>query len=365
MAETVIIGDKEVGVEQFRNDWALALMSRGVIVRLTISRWRASTKLTADELGLKFVDDKSLVFMRDYINLGKCKLLPPEIINEMDTLERRARSCLIEHSFDTIWGKFVPNTAFEEWEVRNRETHDDFLKWANELGLKYDDILSEVKKDYRNMAKDVWARLYPSDPTGATESFIEGFVAKIIAKIPSRVDVVSSFKYETTFFVIPMPSLVEENLARAQDIKRESELQDFQAELDKRVKQRIADEYINRKRELVDGFLESTVTSMRKYVSELCDGVLQAINKKASVDKVTINEVNKLKKMIKKIRYLNFYNDAEVNGLLKDLEVEVDKNAGDRSDGAIIDKLKQITEISSQEFQPEKSFATAVNYLEI
>lgn len=365
MPETIKIGDKEVGVEQFRNDWALALMSRGVIVRLTLGRWRASTKLTSAELGLKFVDDKSVEFMQNYVDLGKCKLLPPEVIGEIDALERRARLCLVEHSFDTIWGKFVPNTAFEEWEAQNREIHDDFLRWANELGLKYDDIIAAVKKDYRNMAKDVWARLYPNDPHGATDSFIENFVAKIIAKIPSRTDVVSSFKYETTFFVIPMPSLIEENLARAQEIKRESDMQDFQVELDKRVKQRIADEYVNRKKELVDGFLESTVTSMRKYVSELCDGVLQAINKKASVDKVTINDVNKLKKMIKKIRYLNFYNDSEVNGLLKELEVEVDKNKGDRSDNAIMDKLKQITEIGSREFQPEKSFATAINYIEV
>ena len=46
----------EVEVEPFRNDWALALMSQGVIVKLKISWWRAKAPLKADEIGIKFND---------------------------------------------------------------------------------------------------------------------------------------------------------------------------------------------------------------------------------------------------------------------------------------------------------------------
>ena len=62
--KTIMVDGKEVGVKQFKNDWALALMSRGIIVRISISRWRAMAKLSVNDLGLKFVDSETSEFMR-------------------------------------------------------------------------------------------------------------------------------------------------------------------------------------------------------------------------------------------------------------------------------------------------------------
>jgi len=310
---TVNINGRDIDSEEYRSDWALALMSQGVIVKLSLCRWRAKIKLESETLGLRFVDEDGSGFMKDYIRLGDQKLLPPEVLKEIETLERRARETLVTYSFGTVWGRFVPFTAFDEWEKENNIIKRDFIDQARALGEKYDIIVEAVKDDYRNLARDVWARLYPQDKGGATLSFIEDFVVKIINKIPSREDVIASFKYNSVYFVIPMPSFVAENIARAEKIRLETDMEEFESNIEKDAKRRISEEYVARKKELIDGFLESTVDMMRKYKRDLCDSVLQSIARKSRSGKVTLRNINKLKGMIKKVKLLNFYDDDEVS----------------------------------------------------
>jgi len=363
MSQTVNIDGKEISVEQFMSDWALALMGQGVVVKLTVNRWRANARLTPEILGLKFANEEGFDFSKKYLCLGTQKLLPPEILNEVNVLDRRAREALERYSFDTVWGRFVPFTAFDEWEKENNIVRKDFLRQAVELGNKYDDIIRSVKEEYRKMAKDVWLRLYPEDKNGATPSFIENFVDKIIAKIPSREDIVSSFKYDATYFVIPMPSFIEENIARAEQIKRQEESAKFESDLEKQTKRRISEEYIKRKKELIDGFLESTVLNMRKYVAELCDAVLISMSRRGYV-RVTNHHLNRLKDMIKKVKFLNFYNDKEVTDLTRGLELELDKIKGETNQDAIADKLREIADAVKKEYVP-KNFNPSISVLEV
>ena len=362
MAQIITIDDKEIQAQQFRNDWALALMSRGVIVRLSIRRWGATSKLTPELLGLRFSGEDTFKFFCQYLNLGKQKLLPPPILQEIMTLEQKARVLLDHYSFDTVWGKFVPFTAFDEWEKANNKIHDDFLAQALELGKQYHSIVQSVKEDYKKMAQDVWIRLYPEDKGGPTSAFIEDFASKIIQKIPSQEELVSSFKYYSTYFIIPMPSFIEENLAKIGQIQRQEEIEKFNLELEKQTKKKIANEYVERKKELIDGFLESTVISMRKYVEELCDNVMYSLMKKPHKS-IGTRHINRLKNMIRKVKVLNFYDDKEISLLLNGLDTELDKIKGETDRGVIIDKLKEIVEVTKQEYLP-KNFNPAISVLE-
>lgn len=363
MPQTVNIDNKEISVEQFKGDWALALMSQGVIVKLSMGRWRATARLTPEILGLKFAGEDGFDFAQKYIDLGTQKLLPPEVLSEIVILEQRARKTIDNYSFDTVWGRFIPFTAFEEWERQNTIIHNDFLQQAVVLGNRYDSIIASVKEEYRKMARDVWIRLYPEDKGGATQSFIEDFVGKIIAKIPSREEVVSSFKYSTTYFIIPMPSFVEDNIAKAKQIKRQEEMSQFESDLEKQTKKRISEEYIKRKKELIDGFLESTVIHMRKYVAELCDAVLVSIGKRGYT-KITGSHINRLKDMIKKVKLLNFYNDKEISDLLRDLDNELDKIKGEINQGVVAEKLKEIVDLAKREYTP-RNFNPSISVLEV
>jgi len=363
MPQTININGQEIPIEQFRNDWALVLMSQGVIAKLSLSRWRATARLTPDLLGLKFTEDNGFEFMNRYIDLGKQRLLPPEILENVTTLENKARSTLSTYSFSTIWGNFIPFTAFDEWEKLNNSIRNDYMAQALLIGSKYKEIVSIVKEEYKSMAKDVWHRLYPDDKSGATPSFIDNFVAKVVEKIPPQEEIVSSFKYDTTYFIIPMPSFVQENIARAEKIRLQSEVERFNSELEKKTKQRISEEYIKRKKELIDGFLESTVFSMRKYVSELCDDVLKSIGQQKS-NSIKSKNINRLKFMIKRVRIINFYDDKEVSRLLNDLEIEIDKVKGETEKDIVVEKLREIVEVGKKEFVP-KNFNPSISVLEV
>jgi len=349
--------------EQIREDWALALMTKGLVIRLAVSRWRAIVKLDFDKLGLKFVDDDSLEFMRKYVDLGTQKLLPPEELAQMTTIETRARNNLKNFSFDTLWGRFVPMTAFDEWKTNNDAIYEEFKECALSFTDRYDSIVQVVRRDYRSMAKDVWARLYPEDKHGATESFIENFVDEIVAKIPSKEDILKTFKYEVVYISIPMPSVVENNMAKAQSVRLQAEKAVFDSDLEKETKRRIADEYVKRKEELIDGFLEATVSSMRKYVGDLCDSVLKSIVNQSRVGKVTRNHVKRINIMIKKVKLLNFYGDADISKLLDELGDEANKFSDQMDNDIIISKLTEIVEVGSQEFVPD--YNPSISSLEI
>jgi len=254
-------------------------------------------------------------------------------------------------------------TAFDEWKSNNDTIYAEFNEFALGFVDRYDDIVKTVREDYKSMAKDVWARLYPEDKHGATESFVLNFVDEVASKIPSKEEILRTFKYQMVYITIPMPSVVENNIAKAQEIRRESEMKEFSSDLERETKQRVADEYVKRKEELIDGFLESTVSSMRHYIGDLCDSVLKSINNQAKVGRVSKHHVKKINNMIDKIEFLNFYQDEEVSKLLNELGNEVNKFNDQRDNDIIIDKLSEIVEVGSQDFEP--NYNPAISSLEI
>jgi len=364
MSNIINIGGHDVDVDQYRNDWALALMSQGIIVKLSMGRWRGTAKLTPDMLGLRHVDEEGFEFSKKYLNLGIQKLLPPDVMHNIRVIETMARNVLNNHSFTTVWGKFVPYTAFESWKRDNDKVRQDFIDAAKAIGNQYDEIVSSVGQEYKKLARDVWARLYPQNKNGATDSYVEDFISKVLVRIPPREDIVESFKYETTYLVIPMPSFVEENVARAEEIRESVRQKVLDGEIEETTKRHIAEEYRKKKKELIDSFLESTVRELRKYVGELCDSVLSSLGQHAQSGDVPDRLERKLKNMIKKVRYLNFHEDKEVSRLLNELESEMDKFEGERTTEAISDKLKEIVRVTSEDLAPE-DFNTAIGYLEV
>ena len=104
-------------VKSLKDDWAFALMTKGLIVKLSISSWRGSFSLKPDDLGLTFLDGEGgEKAMKRHINLGTHTLMPPEIRSEIMSMEAAARKCLDNYSFKTIWGNFLPYSSFSEWD---------------------------------------------------------------------------------------------------------------------------------------------------------------------------------------------------------------------------------------------------------
>jgi len=190
-------------------------------------------------------------------------------------------------------------------------------------------------------------------------------VQRVVEKIPPRGDIVSSFSYDYVCFEIPMPSFVQAEVSRANELKREDELAEEDLIIEKDTKRRLASVYIEKKEQFLDTFLESTVEEIRGQVSKLCIAVLESMGKtQQKSQEVTIAQKNKIKKMIEKVRHLNFYNDKTIDELVKDLDKEVDRLKGESNAEIITDRLNKIVEISTEELNPE-NFNPAVDYLEI
>jgi len=213
------------------------------------------------------------------------------------------------------------------------------------------------------MARDVWSRLYPESSGQPPVSFVEDFVIRVVNKIPSRQKIIASFKYDVTYLTITMPTLFEREISDAQAIKRKREMQNLHHALEKRVQERIAEEYATKRTELVDSFLESTVLTMRNYISELCQSVLNCIGR---IKRTGIPDMylKRLQEMINKVRFLNFYDDEQVSKLIDDLEDEINKIKGERDKDLIEEKLQEIVNIAKEEFSPP-NFNPSISYLEV
>jgi len=363
MPEILNINNVEVPVEQLRDNWALVLMNRGILIKLRISRWAGNFKLTPDILGLKFMDDEMNDFIKKYIHLGSHKLLPVNINKELQGIELRARRILDDHSFSTLWGHFVPFKAFESWQKNNEEVKQDYINAAKQVGYQYNSIVNIVREDYKKLAKDVWHRLHPNDPI-PLDSFMENFVNDIVSKIPPREELVASFEYESVFLIVPMPSLIEADIAKADDIKRENAIKELTNNLEMDVKRKVAEEYLRKKRTLIDGFLDKTVMELRRYVAELCDNVLKSMQQSDKIEgDVGLKYRTKLTRMINKVKLLNFYDDEEIAKLISELELEINKFKGDRSASVVVEKLQEIVKAGRKEFLP--NFNPAMGYLKV
>jgi len=354
--------NQDVYIKQLKDNWAIALMSKGVIVKVSLKMWRGNIALTPEDLGLRFVDEDMTSFAKKYIHLGTKKILPPTIVAQIEMVERRARNTLKTYSFDTVWGRFIPFTAFAEWYEANQEHKKDFTDLVKGLGSNYDAIVLSVKDDYRHMARDVWARLYPNDQTGPTASFTEDFVDRVISKIPQREDLVSSFGFDATYLSIPVPTLIQSNLDKASTMERERKIKESETELEIKAKQQIADEYVKRTHELIDGFLESTVYSMRENIADLCDAVLTSVGQTPN-GCLTKSHVKRIHTLINNVNVLNFYDDEEIKRLMVDLRAEIDKFKGERNDDIVVSKLRKLVSVTSRELTPD-DFNPMIQYLE-
>lgn len=359
---TVRIGEREVDVDTAKAEWALALMEKGVIVDLTITQWRGTAKLSPSDLGITYSDPEIKDFMDKYIRLGTERLLPPAIRAELSRLTNLGRSCLENHSFDTVWGRFVPFSVFELWYDENQTLQRMYYNYASEFAARRNEIAGMIANEYRKMATDVWRRIYPSSGE-APESFITQFTDNIVAKIPDENEMLTMFKYEATFLSIPLPTIIQQNIEQAKSIERESVKKDYEAELERRARQRITDEYVTKKQEIIGGFLNSTVNYLRKCIQDLCLDALDSLGK-ARVKGLGLQQKTRILNVIEKVEKLNFYNDEEINKIIAELRMETLRVKGEDDKEDLVATLQRIVEVTSEEFTP-KDFNPSVDYLEV
>ena len=199
--------DKQKDIASTGNvDWSVFLQ-KGVIVSLTIKRYRGVTNIDFSELGIdEDSSDKLKTFLGEYINLGSKRLLPPKIEGKLKSIEQTARQNLKDRSFDcssfASQGKFVPQAMYKEFKERNDALQVEFLDLRDQLVENYDAMIDKVRKDYKILAENLYMQSHP-EASRPSPTYVKAFTEAIVAQIPSSDEIMASFEYETRLSYIP------------------------------------------------------------------------------------------------------------------------------------------------------------------
>jgi len=316
-------------------DWATPLMRRGIIVKLSIKRWRATQKIEHSDTGLNSEDSEWRRFSSQYLKLGKKVLLPFHALSSLNRIESRSRSNLKECSYDTVWGRFVPYNSYAEWRVRNEQIRDDYFLAADEMVKRYPELIEEVLDEYRQHAKTLFYSVEKRE--GPYEEFEKQYIDEIRSSIISAEQFRASFEYDLFFSFIPIPSEVQKNLLEAESLESERE----EIGKEREIRKIVIEETAELKTKCIEQFLESTVGEIRGTVVRVIEEVKSGLDR--GNDSPTIGKSRtKLLKMIKRIRMLDFYDDSEIQNLLARLENDLEKDKEDRSEDEVIKTLKEL-----------------------
>lgn len=358
-------------VRQANPKW-LQLMREGVIVRLHVRRWRAKAKLNFADLGLPVAAEDARAF-EDLLHLGEKRLLPAEIVKELEAIESAGRKCLERNAYTTFWGPLVAVTNYDAWKAENDSQRERYLAARDRLIEAYDATIDGLLIDYERAARAAYRRMNALAPEQMTRDeyrdeyyFVRAFVARIRALIPSAAQIGQSFAWETELEYIPLPSLLAEEQAQADRIKSAREIERAAEDLQKeslwrdisieegaarerqnmlqRMNQDVVAEARRRKQELVDGFLSDLVKQLRGLVYESCVNVLEAMQ--ANEGKLGPRSVVQLRNLTDQISRLNFFDDAEMSAAAAQVRAALGANAETRSARQIAATLRDIATVA-------------------
>ncbi len=350
---------------QTKNPRWLSLMQEGVLVSLHIGRWRGKTKLDWGDLGVDIaptvVDE-----MQNIFDLGHKKLLPAELLKELDRIESGARKWLQKKAYKTYWGYFVPVTAYVEWKEKNEELQSRYFALRDRIVREYDEIVTRLLDDYRLAAAEAYRRLSVLSPmyvaTFESEgAFVDAFIHSVETRIWSPEDIRASFYFNVELSYVPLPSLMAAENAEAERIelasweahreadareeKRQAEIAAARSEIEWKEKlmrdmnRDVINQAQKQKEELVDDFLKDVVVQLRGLIYSATTDVLAAMKKQ---DSLPPRSVAQLRGLVDQVKALNFYGDEDAEAMINKVAFALGDRATDRDVPAIEGNLRDI-----------------------
>ena len=289
-------------------NWVLRLMQKGVLVALHIGYWRPYSRLSESELGIS--EDGSV---KEYLQLGRKKLLPPEMVARLENIEKRARYALEENSFRCFWGRFVPVTAWNRWRDENETIKGQFYSIRDEVISNLPNSIGQLRDIYSQMAVEAYKRSKYDSEADVPIGFIENFTEKCLEQIPSPDDMRRLFKYDEVYTYIPLPNQIT--------------LQQSGSSPEDSMRRQVAQEMNDHKQEIVADFLAEINTNLRSMVVDACRSVRDSIRRN---ERLVPRSVMGLRNLLTKLERLNFHDDDQLTKMMDDIRSEIDKPSDKR-----------------------------------
>lgn len=362
----------------------LERMKDGVTIQLSLSRPRFFKKLTEQDLGLQFegeiaTSSEAMRVIGDYFQLGRRSLLPKAWQDRLSNVENAARYCLKRHSLKSHWGAFVPVREYQAWKEENAEIEKEFWKIREELLVQYGTIKEEVLADFQILAEDSWRRVLIgstlTDPTTTEravitqllqklnagegkEAFIDAYMKAIRKTLPTSLELEESFRYNVEIGIIPLPSLLAQDIQQADTAYQERALRDarVRAELDRMERERLeamrevsAKEQLERERRylqlqaeqetirlrqqmerdvlanaraekerLVREFYANVVEQINTLIRDVTQNVLDSISEHSGIIRGPVS--SQLRNLVNQLNRMNFMNDIELTDQIEKIQ---------------------------------------------
>lgn len=333
------------------------LMQEGVIVDLSLSRWRARQSLGLDDLGLPPLDADEAKAVSSIFRLGEKRLLPDTYFNRLVALERVIYRTLERYSFKSPWGSFVPATAFPAWKEAHAQAVADYFGLRDEIVRDYEQIMTLLQEQYAVASRRAYRVLNKLggvlDPDRLTdqEAFVAATWTRIRAAIPPATEIATSFRLDVNYSLVPLPSLLSQgapDAGTASDAtvaalrSRVSAAEEAEARRKKLIDDMNRDVLAQaraKKEELIDGFLAGLVAQLRGLIYQVSVDTLSGLEGKAALHNRSLGA---LKELIGKVERLNFFGDSEATAMIAQIQGLLEREPKDRTPAEIQRVLRAV-----------------------
>ncbi len=293
-------------------------------------------------------------------------LLPDVYRNKLMRGQAQAHNALGKYGFrftlcETVWGtneyKWIPWSAFEEFEHAYLRACETLAAAKADVLGKYDEIVALLVDSFRELAEDSADRLQAtvSEPFERAE-FIEAVVAQALNMVPTREMVRDGLVITMKPKVIVLGSemIAEQNLARGLsleaakvkaehtavalelDSKRRIEqikVDDFSDELrrEREVKERIRDMKIEAARREAEEAVSPIKEGLAQITSKICDAAAEMADRLRDADFVSGALAKRARQMCEWYSLMNFTGDTSLDNVLHRLKDAAGRDVKTRS----------------------------------
>lgn len=328
---------------------ATRLMEGGVIVDIDIHRWTGMKRLLPKELGLNGKRTQSRA-----IRLGEKLLIPPTILRMINSLTTQLRANLDRHSFRTVWGRWVPATAYAIYKAEHDRLAKEYMGVGEALADNLDKVKTqdsgtwgELRKLYGEHARAVWCRLRHLPVADVNLDlcpgwFVEEYISKILSHMPSAGEIRDSFSVEAKISYIPLPSMLEEDRLRSDRLwekaadERQADRKRQQAQ--EQMEADVRAHYLTEKKSMIDDFLGGLAGEVYSKIYDVSSRALATMSKNQG--RLLEPTLRQLHKLVKWGDQMNIANDEELATALKDLQGMINRSSEQRTAEDVQDQLK-------------------------
>ena len=316
------IGEK-VGIKNRSPEETLAIMREGVLVEVIVRRWRGTTRLTLEELGL--ADEEMKKFAEAHLSLGTKHLIPKEIARELEAAEVTARQSMYAQGLKTSYGRFIPTHRFKVFREAFESAEERFYTHLKLLCDQLEEIKNKIREEFVPLAQRAWggaraawtengsttAGTY-AETEEATPLFVATFVERVAAQVPPAGEIMQSATFEYHLNILHAPDTALAAQFATSDESVNAELQKHMTD---------------RKKEFIDAFLVDMRNGLAEQVKKLVEEIHKTTANKEHVHGKTLG---KMLKAIADLRDLNITKDIDVEAALSGLSSYLDiKKSGE------------------------------------